>query len=1112
MAALECKDSTSTALASILEWYPTVPEPVTDFVHDLVDARSELQPEAEALCSSDRTLSYRELSDLSSRLARQLVAEGVKAEVIVPLFFEKSLWAVVGILGVMKAGGAFLMLDTSLPIGRIKAIVDQTGAGFALTSPKGLEVCGGLVERRRVVDAQSLDNLPQLERAEIRQPTLKPGNAAYLIFTSGSTGTPKGVIIEHSQLATTCVNVGERMGCDSQRRAVQFASYAFDAFISDILPTLIYGGTVCIPSGWERDNDLVGAMCRLGVNAVKITPSLANMLELEKLPALRSLILGGESVPRSLIDKWATKVKMILVYGPTECCIICFTTDCSSHTVVPGEIGQPMGSRGWIVKQGDCTQLADIGEIGELLIEGPVVGRGYLGDAAKTALQFIERPEWMPAGHDRVYRTGDLARYEGDGVVCYAGRADNQVKIRGQRLELEEVERKLIACLSGIDGVAVQHVVVEAVTFAGLSSKQLVGRDVPSVIFSHDDKARFSALVQGLESSMKLVLPSYAVPSVWIPMKTFPYTVSRKIDRKQLRQLVAPLSIRELSVFHSAPEATGSANGITSHTAAEKEAKLIKIWAAVFGADLSTITLQDSFFRMGGDSLLAMRLVSLARQSGLTLTVAGVVGAPTLAALASTATEIVTTAELSPFSLVQHLDIAALRQEGALQCRVANEDLEDLYPCSTMQMHYVTGYPEYERDIAGPWHWQSQQVYRVPPSLDLERFRAVWNAAIQRHQSLRTRLILSAAGVFQVVLRGGSGPSVWEEAQGLEEYLEKDKSCIMGFGDGLVRLALVHAQPSSDRFVAMTMQHIIYDAFSLGILFNELEQDYYGEELPSGPRPKMNRYIQYVTGADKTAALEFWTSYLAGAVTKPLLTFPPDVKLFDLNVSETSLTTKMPEPRTSEATTATIMEVAAGLAIAGRLGCADVVFNSDRSGRNLPVEGIQDLVGPTTLFLPVRIHVDESQTLSDLLRECQAFQNDKLPFEHLGWLELREIDELKPPLRHSLNININTQPLKLIGQRWGLEFVTSHAMCDDPFGINIDIYGDNIKWTVYYDARFFDSATASSLLADIQAAFFLIVNPNRRPNLTVGDVLTAIRSENCRGWKEEEELQSCWSV
>ena len=965
---MACDGTNSTAaLDSILDWYPEVPKTITLFVHNLIDTQSKLHPESQAVCSWDGTLTYHALNNLSSELADSLLAEGIQAEVIVPLFFEKSLWAVVSMLGVMKAGGAFLMLDIAQPIGRIKAIIDQIGAKFALTSPKGLEVCNGLVERQLVVDARIFGGLQRRILGNSPKRSLEPSNAAYLIFTSGSTGNPKGVVIEHSQLATTCVYAGEQMGCDSNRRALQFASYAFDAFISDIFPTLIYGGTVCIPSDWERDNDLVDAMCRMGVNSVKITPSLASILDLEKLPTLRTLILGGESVPSTLIDKWATRVTLILVYGPTECCVICFMTDCSSHEVVPGEIGRPTGCRGWILKQGDYSQLAGIGEIGELVIEGPVVGRGYLGDVQKTEKQFIERPAWMPTGGDsyngRLYRTGDLASYLEDGIVCYAGRIDNQVKIRGQRLELEEVEKRLTACLLTIDGIRIQQLVVEGVNFAGLSNKQLVAflsiqfansrsygfldwedQEVPALRTSDADRTCFSALVRRLESRMKLDLPTYAVPSVWVPMQNFPYTVSKKIDRKQLRQIVTPLSAKILSGFISATGQTTLTNGTVNQELTENEIKLISICAETFGFDTSTVSLQDNFFQMGGDSLLAMRLVSVARQHGMILTVSGIVSAPTLAQLGNVATKTGTVGELPPFSLLPRADVDMLRQDAMLQCRTSNENLEDIYPCSEMQLHYVTGYPEYRRDIAGPWHWQSQQVYRLPQSVDLGRFRAVWDAAIDRHQSLRTRLILSATGIFQVVIKRGVIPSRWEHGERLQEFLEKDKSRIMSFGDELLRLAIIDQQGSSDRFFVLTMQHAIYDAFSLGMLFEELKQHYSSELLPSPPRPTMSRFIGYITGEEKSAALKFWTSYLAGSATKPLVSFPPDVKLFDLDIVEISATTKTPGLRIPGVTTATLMEVAAGLAIAAKLGCGDVVLYSDRSGRNLPVEGIQDLV------------------------------------------------------------------------------------------------------------------------------------------------------------------------
>jgi amino acid adenylation domain-containing protein len=973
-AIVDGKAATIGPADTILNWYPRVPAAVTRFVHDLVDARSALQPESQAVCAWDGTLTYRELSDLSSRLADILVAEGVGPEVVVPLFFEKSLWSVVGILAVMKAGGAFLALDISQPVGRIKAIVEQVGARFALTSRKGLDVCEGLVQRHLVVNARVFNAVPQLGSGGNSGPALALHNAAYYIFTSGSTGIPKGVVIEHSQLATTCVYTGEQMGCDGNRRALQFASFAFDAYITDIFPTLIYGGTACILSDWERDNDLVGAACRMGVNSIKITPSLANILDLERVLTLKTLILGGESVPSSLIAKWASKVNLILVYGPTECCVICFTTDCSSHPVLPGEIGRPVGCRGWIVSQDDHQRLAGIGEIGELVIEGPVVGRGYLGDAEKTARQFIERPQWLMEcdklhSHDRLYRTGDLARYLEDGTVCYAGRIDNQVKIRGQRLELEEVERKLSASLSMMDGVAVNHVIVEATGLANLTSKQLVAflslqvkdvkslgyldwekRQVPMLATSDAARTSFSTMVEVLESNLKQILPSYAVPSVWIPMSSFPYTVSRKIDRKKLRQLVATVSLTELSNFRSLSNPKPSTNGTIEAHNTKYDATLGDIVAEVFNMDPSYVNLEDGFYQLGGDSLLAMRMVSVARERGLSLTVAGITGAHSMRQLASTAIEATTAVSVAPFTLVPEPDVSSLRREAVLQCHVADGDIEDVYPCSAMQIHYVTGYPEYGRNIKGPWHWQSQQVYKVPASVDLERFRAAWNAAIRRHQSLRTRLILSDTKVLQVVIRADAHPPTWVEARDLEDYLEGDKSRIMGFGDALVRLAIVKTPGNEDRFFVMTMQHIIYDAFSLSILFEELEHDYSRKgALIQAQQPTMSSFIKYTIEADKAAAIHFWENHLAGAATKPLLTFPSGAKLFDLHIKEISVVTKMPERRATEATIPTIMEAAAGLAIAGRLECADVVLYSDRSGRNLPVEGIQDLVGASCL-------------------------------------------------------------------------------------------------------------------------------------------------------------------
>jgi aryl carrier-like protein len=518
----------------------------------------------------------------------------------------------------------------------------------------------------------------------------------------------------------------------------------------------------------------------------------------------------------------------------------------------------------------------------------------------------------------------------------------------------------------------------------------------------------------------------------------------------------------------------------------DMEKRISGIWKTLLGVD--QVGLDDNFFELGGGSVLAMRLVSMARREGMTMTVAGIFKTPNLRQLALTVRENARVDEITPFSLLSGPSKAKLCNQATQQCRVSLEEIEDMYPISAMQLHYVTGYPEAEKDINGPWDWQSQAVYSLPHAIDFEKFKGIWISAIHRHQSLRTRVVNTGHGIFQVVLKEPE-PFRWAEADDLDRCAEEDKTAPMTFGDRLLRLALVAPKDSDERFFVMTAHHMIYDAFARSMLFKELEAAYF-QDLPDTPLPTMNQFVKYITEADKQSATDFWTSHLADANTKPLFLIPPGRIVF--SIAEKSMTIDIPEIQRADCTLPTMVEISCSLTIARHLDCEDVILYSDRSGRNLPVEGIQDLIGPTTLFIPVRTHINPNQKVKDLLRESQQFNSTSIPFEHLGWLELREMSHLKDRLKDSLNININPHPLASLGKGWGLEYVSSHAGCDDPFGVNVDLYDGRMEWVVYYDERFVGGDVVERLLREMKRVFLTLVDAGLRPEMTVGGVLTSL--------------------
>ena len=432
----------------IWKWNDTVPEAVDALMHQLIEEQVHMQPSSPAVCSWDGELTYGELNKLSSKLASHLVGLGVRPEVMVPLCFEKSMWTVVAILAVMKAGGAFALLDASHPRRRLEVMVHELGAKIILTSTTHVELSLSLSKHVVIVNQTEIGRLESCaERVGQVEQQMSSAAALYVVFTSGSTGVPKGVVIGHSNYCSGVVQRAKVMCFKETSRMFDFASYSFDASIDNMLLTLFAGGCVCIPSNAERIDNIVGAMNRLNVNTADLTPSVARLISSEAVPSLRVLILGGEAIAATDIHAWANQLHLVNAYGPAECSVITSANVGVTASTHPGNIGRGLGAVMWVTEATDHNRLSPIGAVGELLIEGPILARGYLNDDEKTVAAFINDPAWLLAGvggrpgrRGRLYKTGDLVRYNSDGTLSFVGRKDTQVKIRGQRVELSEIE------------------------------------------------------------------------------------------------------------------------------------------------------------------------------------------------------------------------------------------------------------------------------------------------------------------------------------------------------------------------------------------------------------------------------------------------------------------------------------------------------------------------------------------------------------------------------------------------------------------------------------------------------------------------------------------------
>ncbi|KAJ5930329.1 Nonribosomal peptide synthetases (NRPS) [Penicillium verhagenii] len=627
----------------IWEWNKIVPAAICTPVQDFIQINVEAHPNAPAVCSWDGNLTYAELDDFSSRLANVLKDRGVCSEVIVPLCFEKSAWTIVAMLATIKAGGAFVLLDAKQPESRLRDIISLTKASFMISSPQQQALASKLLPDVITVSHNILLAMPMSARGTSE---IDPESTLFVVFTSGSTGLPKGVMSSHRSFVSG-VHYRKSILEVPSPRVFDFASYSFDVSTDIILSTLMIGGCICVPSELERQNDVAGAINRLEVNSADLTPSVARLIDPDTVPGLKILKLGGELSSVSDVARWAPKLKLVNVYGPSECLLIAINVLTEGSD--PRTIGKGHGAVTWIVDPEDHDKLVPIGATGELVVEGPIVTKGYLHDLERTAKVFIEAPEWLQKGQDNdrrsglLYKTGDLVHYNPDGTLNFVGRKDTQVKVRGQRVELSEVEHHIQQQVLAHTGKLVNPVVDLITVGEAPGRPTLVGfldlSQVELVEPEHEQQLRQAMwdLTQDLNKSLLKTLPQYMIPSVYIPIWKFPLNASGKTDRRKLKETGSSYSRQELAALRSPPSfvAKGAATDkVRSPPRTITEQRIQRMWSAILNLQPSEITREDHFFKLGGDSLNAIQLATLATSKQLSLTVEAILTNPVLSRMA----------------------------------------------------------------------------------------------------------------------------------------------------------------------------------------------------------------------------------------------------------------------------------------------------------------------------------------------------------------------------------------------------------------------------------------------------------------------------------------------
>ena len=1035
-------------------------------------AQAKRAPEAVALVYGDRSWSYRDVEEASNRLAHMLVDRGIGPDTCVALLFERSAQAIVAILAVLKTGAAYLPLDPAQPAARTDFVLRDAAPAAAVTTAALRQRLDGHDLLVVDLDDALIAGYPCTDLPAQFGPSA--AGIAYVIYTSGTTGTPKGVAITHRNLTQLIASLDAGLPAPPEQVWTQCHSYVFDFSVWETWGALLRGGRlVVVPEAVTGSpSDFHELLVSQHVNVITQTPSAVGALSTEGLDAA-ALLVGGEACPAEVVDRWAPGRVMLNAYGPTETTIyVALSAALTADSGAP-PIGSPVAGAALFVLDG-WLRPVPAGVVGELYVAGDGVGVGYLRRAGLTAARFVACP--FGGSGARMYRTGDLVCWRGcgplEGQLTYVGRADEQVKLRGYRIEPGEIQ----AALAGVPGVE-QAAVITREDRPG--DKRLVG-----YITGTADPADARELLAER-------LPGYMVPAAVVAVEALPLTVNGKLDA---RALPAP-------EYHDGDRYRAPSTLI--------EDILAGIYARVLGVE--RVAVDDSFFDLGGDSLLAMRVVAAANAAlDVDLKVGALFDAPTIARLAS------------------RVDDAS----GRLAPLVA-EERPAVVPLSFAQNRlWVID------QLEGPSPVYNMAIaLRCTGPLNTDALGAALADVVGRHESLRT-IFPASAGVPQQVIVGAEradfgweviDATSWSPAR-LHARAEEQAQGAFDLATEIPLRAKLFRVFDAEHVLVAVVHHIAADGWSIGVLAADLGVAYAsrcaGQEPEWAPLPA--QYADYTLWqrtqlGDLQDQLTYWEQALAGLPQR--LELPTD-RPYPLVADHRGASVAVNFPpmlqervaavaREHNSTSFMVIQAALAVLLSRLSGSTDVAVGFPIAGRGDPA--LDGLVGFFVNTLVLRVDLAGDPTITELLaqvrqRSLAAYEHQDVPFEVL-------VDRLQPPrsLNHHPLIQVllawqsNTPGELSLGDARAtpMPIETNTARMDLVVSLTERYTGAGehagIDGTVEFRTDVFDAASIETLVGRLQHVLVaMTTDPGLR--LSTVDLLDADEHRRLDGWGNKAVL------
>lgn len=922
-------------------------------VPEMLAAQAQRTPGATAIRCRDMRVSYRQLEVRANQLARHLISLGAGPEDLVAVVLPRTPDLVVAVLAVLKTGAAYVPIDPGYPADRIAHLFQDAAPVSCVTT---VDLADRLPTEKSVqLDQPSTAGMLQHEDGgpvtdSDRLGVLLPGHPAYVIYTSASTGAPKGVVIEHRSLAHY-LSWAAKDYPSAGGTALVLSSVAFDLTVTGLYATLLRGGTV-----WLADlgGDEPVSQCLPGCTFLKATPSHLALLSAiaESCAPTEELVLGGEALSGEWIADWRAShpgVAVVNAYGPTEATVTSTQFRVPAGTPIPAgpvPIGRPLGDvRVYVLDTG--LQLCPAGVIGELYIAGPGVARCYLNRPSLTAERFVADPFGFPG--ERMYRSGDLARWNASGELVFTGRADDQVKLRGFRIELPEIE----SVLAAHPGVSHAAVIVQEDAHG---DKRLVG---------------YALLAQSatagpaeLRRHVAEYLPDYMVPDAMVILGTMPLTPNGKVDRQALPP----------------PEYQTTPAGRAPRTAQEEI--LAGLFAEFLG--VTAVTIDDNFFDLGGDSLLAARLVGRVRSAlGLELGLRAMFELPTVAGLAG----------LLYHAKDARSPIESRRRPTELPLSLAQRRLWFL--------NQLEGGPNYNIPYAA----------RITGALDVAALQAALGDVSDRHESLRMVFPDTDGRPRHQVLHGPGSVPVLNVLDSNEHDIADRLSAAAWRGFNLATDLPVRAwlfvMSGQEYVFLMVVHHIVHDAWSRRLLLRDLAEAYAARRRGAAPgwTPLPVQYADYalwqreLLGAENdpgsvlATQLAYWQATLAGL---------PEQLSLPVTLPRSSVLAAAAEGRLTFEVAPGLRKRLVGLAQENQVtlfmvlqAALAVVFTQLGSGTDIPLgtsvagrgdDALDEMVGFFINTLVLRTNTSGDPTFRELLARVRqtdlaAYAHQDVPFD-----------------------------------------------------------------------------------------------------------------------------------